>query len=211
MTAAHDTQALTEAEELLQWFDECEGFESGTAAPHKWVLQAHSELRRLNDIASRLQEQEGQPAPIAWEATTSAYIKFITQERYSRFAPAVQRWYKPYRCSSCATLVAGSQAVQVPGWRPTDDEIRQAWDDLQKREEAALQALRAARIGSTCAACGVGKLAADGNGYNYFERCDSCRHVPFYDENGVDMIAKLAKARAAAPLQPLAGGEVGNG
>lgn len=40
---------------------------------------------------------------IAWEATTPAYIKFITQSRYEKFSPAVRRWYKPYRCSNCDT------------------------------------------------------------------------------------------------------------
>ncbi|KVO11735.1 hypothetical protein WJ73_19495 [Burkholderia ubonensis] len=39
--------------------------------------------------------------PIAWEATTPAYIKYITDERYQKFSPAVRKWYKPYRCSSC--------------------------------------------------------------------------------------------------------------
>jgi hypothetical protein len=40
--------------------------------------------------------------PVAWESTTPGYIKYITQARYEKFSPNVQRWYKPYKCSSCA-------------------------------------------------------------------------------------------------------------
>jgi hypothetical protein len=39
---------------------------------------------------------------IAWESTTTGYIKFITDERYQKFSDEVKRWYKPYKCSSCA-------------------------------------------------------------------------------------------------------------
>lgn len=42
--------------------------------------------------------------PIAWESTTAAYIKFITDSRYQKFSPAVRKWYRPYRCSTCAAL-----------------------------------------------------------------------------------------------------------
>ncbi|WP_342705199.1 hypothetical protein OHZ10_29415 [Burkholderia arboris] len=43
----------------------------------------------------------GQPEPIAWESTTVAYTKYITDERYQKFSPEVRKWYKPYHCSSC--------------------------------------------------------------------------------------------------------------
>jgi hypothetical protein len=42
--------------------------------------------------------------PIAWESTTPAYFKFITDSRYRKFSPAVRKWYRPYRCSTCAAL-----------------------------------------------------------------------------------------------------------
>ena len=45
---------LTEALELIAWFDECDGFRQGTDAPHKWVLQADSELRRLSEQVEKL-------------------------------------------------------------------------------------------------------------------------------------------------------------
>ena len=34
--------------ELCAWFDEQDGFKQGTAAPHKWVLQANAEIHRLH-------------------------------------------------------------------------------------------------------------------------------------------------------------------
>lgn len=40
--------------------------------------------------------------PVAWESTTAGYIKHISDRTYHLFSPAVQRWYRPYRCSSCA-------------------------------------------------------------------------------------------------------------
>ena len=42
---AQDAQG--EAAELLAWFAEAGGFNQGTKAPHKWVLRAEQELRRL--------------------------------------------------------------------------------------------------------------------------------------------------------------------
>ncbi|MNQ83388.1 hypothetical protein D3C85_984660 [compost metagenome] len=54
---------------------------------------------------------------IAWESTTPAYIKFITDCRYRKFSPAVRKWYRPYRCSTCAALSAqpGAQKGDTNG------------------------------------------------------------------------------------------------
>lgn len=41
---------------------------------------------------------------VAWESTTTAYIKYITDERYRKLMPAARGWYKPYRCSSCTPV-----------------------------------------------------------------------------------------------------------
>lgn len=46
----------SEALFLLEWFDEEEGFQQGTKAPHKWVLQAAAELRRLHEVNAELVE-----------------------------------------------------------------------------------------------------------------------------------------------------------
>ena len=32
-------------DDLVEWFEEADGFSFGTKAPHKWVLQAEQELR----------------------------------------------------------------------------------------------------------------------------------------------------------------------
>ena len=42
--------------------------------------------------------------PAAWESTTIAYTKFVSDRRYQKFSDAVKKHYKPYRCSSCAAL-----------------------------------------------------------------------------------------------------------
>lgn len=57
-------------------------------------------------------QQEAQE-PFAWESTTPGYIKYITQARYEKFSPNVQRWYKPYRCSGCAERGAGFDACDM--------------------------------------------------------------------------------------------------
>ncbi len=52
-------------------------------------------------LRALLAAHPGQPEPIAWESTTVAYTKYITDERYQKFSPEVRKWYKPYRCSAC--------------------------------------------------------------------------------------------------------------
>ena len=43
--------------ELCQWFNEGDGFKQGTAAPHKWVLQANSEISRQHARIAELEAQ----------------------------------------------------------------------------------------------------------------------------------------------------------
>lgn len=38
---------------------------------------------------------------IAWESTTVAYKKYITDGKYQKLKPSYRKWYKPYMCSSC--------------------------------------------------------------------------------------------------------------
>ena len=57
-----------EATRLVDWYDE-DGFKEGTKAPHKWVLQAAEELRRLRDENAALRqaiEQAEKQEPVAW-------------------------------------------------------------------------------------------------------------------------------------------------
>lgn len=61
-------------------------------------------LTRQRDEAREALKAAGKP--IAWESTTVAYTKFITDERYQKLRPAYQTWYKPYRCSSCVAAPA---------------------------------------------------------------------------------------------------------
>lgn len=53
--------------------------------------------------------QDAMKSEVAWEATTPYYKQFITQERYEGFKKhGYHRWYKPYRCSSCAPAGQGN-------------------------------------------------------------------------------------------------------
>lgn len=72
----------------------------------KEVQDLISERDRLR---AALQDKAGEVRePIAWEATTDAYIKHITDAQYQRFSTEVKHWYKPYKCSSCAEKPAHS-------------------------------------------------------------------------------------------------------
>ena len=53
----HTNTELPAINELCQWFNEGDGFKQGTAAPHKWVLQANSEISRQHARIAELEEQ----------------------------------------------------------------------------------------------------------------------------------------------------------
>ena len=50
--------------------------------------------------------------PVAWESTTTCYVKYVTDKRYQGFSDQVKQWYKPYKCSNCAATQP--QAMVVP-------------------------------------------------------------------------------------------------
>ena len=83
---------LTEALELIAWFDECDGFRQGTDAPHKWVLQADSELRRLSEQVEKLTKERdelhrafNQPVPRSeWEKMQEQLAALAEQNEKQR-------------------------------------------------------------------------------------------------------------------------------
>ncbi|KAB2965836.1 hypothetical protein [Zoogloea sp.] len=55
---------------------------------------------------------------IAWRLKSSVdpcgLMRYITQRMFEQQTPGVQRWYEPYRCTSCSTTaVAQSQGFNV--------------------------------------------------------------------------------------------------
>ena len=64
-------------------------------------------VREKVRAALRQAPEETHPASevIAWEATTPAYTKYITDARYQKLHPGFKPWYKPYRCSQCESSV----------------------------------------------------------------------------------------------------------
>lgn len=81
-------------------------------ATHPMVIEAAAEITRLRAEVAELRERLAGPA---WEATEHGLTKYVTDQRYRKFAPAIQRWYKPMRCSSCdsATAEAMARAAQI--------------------------------------------------------------------------------------------------
>lgn len=68
-------------------------------------LPAH-EMQRWEAAAEAVR----MAAPVyAWEATTIGYKRFVTDDWYRKSSDAVKRWYKPFRCSSCAAVPASVQ------------------------------------------------------------------------------------------------------
>lgn len=45
------------SDDLIDWFKEADGFHQGTKAPHKWVLQAHSEIIRLRARIAEVEKE----------------------------------------------------------------------------------------------------------------------------------------------------------
>lgn len=73
-------------------------------ASDRWVVTAD----QAREFAKAAVLADRQRDAIAWESTTPAYIKFVTDSRYRKFSPTVRKWYRPYLCSTCAK---GSEGV----------------------------------------------------------------------------------------------------
>lgn len=105
MTAAHDTQALTDS-----------ALDAVISATMNgcWRAYEHDDVRAIlrAALASLLQEQEGQPARVTPEMVTSQEAAVSEVEGICERLSALK--------GRLATLAAGSQAVQVPGWRPIE-------------------------------------------------------------------------------------------
>lgn len=52
---------------------------------------------------------------IAWESTSFGYKRYITDDTYQKLKPSFQRWYKPYRCTSCAAQPAAADDMTSCG------------------------------------------------------------------------------------------------
>ncbi len=73
------TDKQPDALRLADWFDEANGFNQGTKAPHKWVLQSASELRRLHAVNEGLMSFV-ESLVSGWDCDTDAH-KYGTQCR----------------------------------------------------------------------------------------------------------------------------------
>lgn len=112
MTAAHDTKAqdlhgaimnLTCTPPADANINQRLSYKSG----HRDARHAAAELA-LTALDSRLQEKEGQPA-------------LSEREKFEAWKRSMQDGFNEWDAwQARATLAAGSQAVQVPGWRPID-------------------------------------------------------------------------------------------
>lgn len=74
-----------------------------------------------------------QGEPVAWEATTPGYRRFISDSTYRGFSDEARRWYKPYRCSSCAALTT-AQSAEGGG---VGDDQRAVTERMSRRRYAA--------------------------------------------------------------------------
>lgn len=109
-----DQTEIPEALRLVEWFEEGGGFQQGTKAPHKWVLQAEQELRRLH-AESELHLQE-----------LRSY-RITVENREARIAELE------------AQLAAAQQGVQPVAWLAeyVDQEGNSKWYVTTHKELAA--------------------------------------------------------------------------
>jgi hypothetical protein len=54
------------SDDLIDWFEEADGFCGGTRAPHKWVLQAHSEIILLRARLAEVEKERDALAAAKW-------------------------------------------------------------------------------------------------------------------------------------------------
>lgn len=98
-------------------------------------------------------------------------------------------------CLDCDALapshIAWNRRAPQPVAREplSDEQIEDAWNDLQKRRATESLKNFDARIGMQCHKCGHGTYQADSNGYNSFHRCDRCQHVPMWCAEGTELLA----------------------
>lgn len=124
------SRACRIAKELRRLHAYCQELESQVILDCMTHIQNHAENEHVagdvskNGAELNMSAQQPAPAtqpapqqeaqePVAWESTTPGYIKYITQARYEKFSPNVQRWYKPYGCSGCAERGAGFDACDM--------------------------------------------------------------------------------------------------
>lgn len=84
------------------------------------------EVADLVKIAELIQAQPtpSQNEVVAWESTTEAYKKYITQQQYETFNENFQSWYKPYK-SSCSQPTP-SQSVDTGYRRDVEKAVKAA-------------------------------------------------------------------------------------
>lgn len=95
--------------------------DSWTGGPFSWeaiTREQYDERRnhphfRDYEFRQLYAHPAAQAEPIAWESTTVCYTQFVTDSSYRNFSAEAQRWYKPYRCSSCTAAQAEGRGVAV--------------------------------------------------------------------------------------------------
>ena len=120
---------LTEALELIAWFDECDGFRQGTDAPHKWVLQADSELRRLSEQVEKLTKERDELHRAFNQPVPQSELEKMQEQLAAK--DAANKWLR-----SAVTL----QAEQLAALAEQNEKMRSflefAWKDIPMSEYA---------------------------------------------------------------------------
>lgn len=149
------TNTKSEAQELAEWFDEASGFKQGTSAPHKWVLRADSELRRLAGVEVEL------------ESTKKALA--LVQQHH---ATAWNRGHEAGMRASRDTVRQATEAVKRDAWGNTQlteallaaeaerDRLRD--ENLCLRPRVVCQRDELARLNEKCARLSAELAAARG-------------------------------------------------
>lgn len=80
----------------------------------KAAAQADYEARILAALEPAPTAAEAREA-FAWQSTTEAFMPLVTDARYRKFSPAVQKHYVPYRCPSCADAAEARSTTEKGG------------------------------------------------------------------------------------------------
>lgn len=128
----------------------------------------------LPDLVSDLYARsvQGEAKPVAWESSTPAYTRYITEQKYQALRPEARRWYKPYKCANCTTP---QPAVQ---WQPMETAPKDGTTVLAYRPSGAGFVSRQDVVPVHWSDWGGGEWENSTSGYKIFDALTHWKPLP---------------------------------
>ena len=59
------------------------------------LVDREKKEKALKELNKAIKAPEEVKEPLTWKSTTPVYTPYVTDSRYRKFSPAVQKWYVP--------------------------------------------------------------------------------------------------------------------